>query len=103
MTYFLVGLDTHMDGEITTKMDNCIEHVIATIEYIRQKTGSYENIAVGSDFDNMGNAPADLKDASYFPALLDRIKKIPSINEEEVAMITQKNALRVLREGWKRC
>src|SRR6266498_1031810 len=48
------------------------------------------------------SGPKELKDASFFPVLLERIKKIPFIRKEEVDMITHENALRVLREGWKK-
>ncbi|MEP7108621.1 MAG: membrane dipeptidase [Ferruginibacter sp.] len=102
MNYFLVGSDNHIKESNRKQMENGIGYIIETIQYIRKQTGTYENIALGSDFDNFGNSPADLKDSSYFPLLLERIKNIPFIREAEVDMITQGNVLRVLREGWKR-
>lgn len=102
MNYWLVGCDTHMKNCDTAAMENGIDYVIATIEYIRQKTGTFENVALGSDFDGFADSPADLKDASFFPVLVERIRKIPGITPDEVAMITHKNAFRVLKDGWKK-
>ncbi len=76
-----------------------IPKLIQTADYIHQITGTYENIAIGSDYDGFTDTSDDLKDPSKMPkltkALLSHIK-----NPEQVKLILGGNALRVLREGW---
>lgn len=76
-----------------------IPKLIETIDYIRDITGTYENIAVGTDYDGFTDTSDDLKDPSEMPnltqALLDHIK-----DPAQVKLILGGNALRVLKEGW---
>jgi microsomal dipeptidase-like Zn-dependent dipeptidase len=76
-----------------------IPKLIETIDYIHDITGSYENIAVGTDYDGFTDTSDDLKDPSEMPnltrALLDHIN-----DPAQVKLILGGNALRVLREGW---
>jgi microsomal dipeptidase-like Zn-dependent dipeptidase len=76
-----------------------IPKLIETIDYIHDITGTYENIAVGTDYDGFTDTSDDLKDPSEMPnltlALLDHIN-----DPAQVKLILGENALRVLREGW---
>ncbi len=75
-----------------------IEKIIGIIEHIRDVTGSYENIAIGSDLDGFTDPPDDLEDNSKMKYLYEELsKKFP---EEEVKKIMFYNTLRVLEEGW---
>ena len=99
MNYWLVGCDTHTKG-CPDNFSKGIDYVVNTIKFIRERTGSYENIAIGSDFDGFADSPADLKDAGYFGALVDAIKISLGTTQAELDMITHGNAMRVLKEGW---
>ena len=76
-----------------------IPKLIETIDYIHDITGTYENIAIGTDYDGFTDTSDDLEDPSEMPnltqALLYHIK-----DPEQVKMILGGNALRVLKEGW---
>ncbi len=85
--------------------ENFLEHnpvipkLIETIDYIHDITGTYENIAIGTDYDGFTDTSDDLKDPSKMPnltrALLNHIK-----DRAQVKLILGGNALRVLKEGW---
>jgi microsomal dipeptidase-like Zn-dependent dipeptidase len=76
-----------------------IPKLIETIDYIHGITGTYENIAIGTDYDGFTDTSDDLKDPSEMPnftrALLDHIN-----DPAQVKLILGGNALRVLGEGW---
>jgi microsomal dipeptidase-like Zn-dependent dipeptidase len=76
-----------------------IPKLIETIDYIHDMTGTYENIAVGTDYDGFTDTSDDLLDPSEMPnltrALLNHIK-----DRAQVKLILGGNALRVLKEGW---
>ena len=76
-----------------------ISKLIETINYIHDITGTYENIAVGTDYDGFTDTSDDLLDPSEMPnltqALLYNLK-----DPEQVKLILGENALRVLKEGW---
>jgi microsomal dipeptidase-like Zn-dependent dipeptidase len=73
--------------------------LIETIDYIHDITGTYENIAIGPDYDGFTDTSDDLPDPSEMPnltrALLSHIK-----DPGQVKLILGGNALRVLKEGW---
>jgi microsomal dipeptidase-like Zn-dependent dipeptidase len=76
-----------------------IPKLIETIDHIHDITGTYENIAVGPDYDGFTDTSDDLPDPSEMPnltrALLSHIK-----DPAQVKLILGGNALRVLKEGW---
>jgi len=76
-----------------------IPKLIETIDYIHDITGTYENIAIGTDYDGFTDTSDDLLDPSEMPnltrALLGHIK-----DPAQVKLILGGNALRVLKEGW---
>jgi membrane dipeptidase len=76
-----------------------IPKLIETIDNIHDITGTYENIAVGPDYDGFTDTSDDLPDPSEMPnltrALLSHIK-----DPAQVKLILGGNALRVLKEGW---
>jgi microsomal dipeptidase-like Zn-dependent dipeptidase len=100
MNYWLVGSDTHTHKGRKKNFKKGIKYVIQTVKYIRDKTGSYAHVALGSDFDGFADAPADLKNPSFYPKLVERLRKELGCTQSELDMITHGNALRVLKEGW---
>jgi len=76
-----------------------IPKLIETIDYIHGITGTYENIAVGTDYDGFTDTSDDLKDPSKMPKLTKAL--LNHINDPaQVKLILGGNALRVLKEGW---
>jgi membrane dipeptidase len=76
-----------------------IPKLIETIDYIHSITGTYENIAIGTDYDGFTDTSDDLKDPSKMPKLTKALLKNLQ-DPEQVKLILGGNALRVLREGW---
>ena len=76
-----------------------IPKLIETIDYIHDITGTYENIAIGTDYDGFTDTSDDLKDPSIMPNLTRAL--LGHLNDPaQVKLILGGNALRVLREGW---
>jgi membrane dipeptidase len=94
MNYWLSGID-----EKFPKFEPGMEYVFNTIQMIHSVTNSYDNIAIGSDFDAMNNPSDDLFNHSLIPGLMQYLSK-KGISDNDLDKITSKNALRVLKEGW---
>ncbi len=76
-----------------------IPKLIETIDYVHGITGTYENIAIGTDYDGFTDTSDDLKDPSLMPNLTQAL--LGHLNDPaQVKLILGGNALRVLREGW---
>jgi membrane dipeptidase len=75
-----------------------LNFIARTIEHF-VKVGGIDHVAIGSDFDGFTDPPDDLKDASVFPKLTQRLIA-EEWGPEEIAKILGGNILRVLREGW---
>lgn len=71
-----------------------------TIEHIHDVTGSWDHIALGSDFDGFTDPPDDVRDASqlgrFTAMLLER-----GVAEDDVKKVIGGNAQRVLQAGWR--
>ncbi len=100
MNFWLTGSDTHNFKTNAADFENGIPYIIETIKHIKQRTGTYDNIALGSDFDGFADSPADLCNPKDFPKLVACIKEIPGITTADVESIIHGNALRVLEMGW---
>jgi microsomal dipeptidase-like Zn-dependent dipeptidase len=82
-----------------------LSYVLDTVAHIRRLTGSFANIAIGSDLDGFTDPPDDLKDGSAFPLLWDALSRFKvdgqSLSDIDVEGVMGENALRILREGWR--
>jgi microsomal dipeptidase-like Zn-dependent dipeptidase len=75
-----------------------LNFIARTLEHF-VKVGGIDHVAIGSDFDGFTDPPDDLKDASEFPKLTQRLIT-EDWSQEEIAKVLGGNVLRVLREGW---
>jgi microsomal dipeptidase-like Zn-dependent dipeptidase len=79
---------------------NGLDPIWKTIEHIHRITGSFDHIALGTDFDGFTDPPDDIEDASEMGVvtqmLLDR-----GVPEADVLRILGGNAQRVLEAGWR--
>jgi membrane dipeptidase len=90
MNYWLMPHETGRGLNFITKT---IDHFI--------NAGGIEHVGIGSDFDGFTDPPDDMKDASELPRLTQRFLS-EGYSQEMIQKIWGGNALRVLREGWKR-
>jgi membrane dipeptidase len=77
-----------------------LNFIARTVKHIVNVAG-VEHVAIGTDFDGFTDPPDDLKDASELPKLTQRLIA-EGYSQDEIAKILGGNALRVLREGWRR-
>ncbi|MDQ1266404.1 MAG: rane dipeptidase [Bacteroidota bacterium] len=100
MNYWLTGREEEDLLGIDIFEDKGVEYIVDTIKEIKHIAGSYDNIAIGTDFDGFTDPPDNLQDCSKMPKLIERLNKIEGINQDDIDKITYKNALRVLEKGW---
>ena len=68
--------------------------IVRHMDYIRQKAG-IESVALGSDFDGIDCA-LELRDCAGLPSLAEAMESV--FTDDEIDLISSKNALRVLRD-----
>ena len=90
MNYWLMPRESHRG----------LNFIVRTIDHMVNAAG-IDHVGIGSDFDGFTDPPDDLKDASQLPRLTQRLL-VTGYRPEEIQKIWGGNALRVLREGWKR-
>jgi membrane dipeptidase len=77
-----------------------LDPIWKTIEHIHSVTGSFDHIALGTDFDGFTDPPDDVEDSSEMGVvtqmLLDR-----GVPEADLLKILGGNAQRVLEVGWR--
>jgi microsomal dipeptidase-like Zn-dependent dipeptidase len=99
MNYWLTG----RDERFLSGRDFGFDYIISTIKHIAEVTGSFSNIAIGSDFDGMTDPPDDFYQTSMFGAFAGRLAQpgvLPGATAADIDNITGGNLLRVLEEGW---
>lgn len=97
--FFLEGCDTHLNDVKKSDYRYGIKYMIDTMDYIYQRTGSYDHIAIGSDFDGLADDPKDLYSPSQFGGLIQAMHD-RGISYADIKKITHGNAMRVLENGW---
>jgi microsomal dipeptidase-like Zn-dependent dipeptidase len=99
--FWLIGCDTGLNKSDKGKFKNGVEYIVETVEYINSKTRTrnYDNVSIGTDFDGLADAPADLHKPSQFGTLIEALRN-KGISGDNIKKITSENALRLLRNGW---
>jgi microsomal dipeptidase-like Zn-dependent dipeptidase len=100
--FWLTGADTHLKEFPAFQFRNGIAYIVETIKYINSKTRTkhFDNIAIGTDFDGLADAPKDLYKPRQLGALIDTMKADPAFKPEDIRKITRCNAHRLLEFGW---
>ncbi len=76
-----------------------LEAIWKTIEHIHDVTGSWDHIALGTDFDGFTDPPDDLPDAARLPRITEKLLE-RGVPEPDIKKILGGNAQRVLETGW---
>ena len=79
------------DGSSETRCDDVLRH----IRYIVNRAG-IEAVALGSDFDGIGDSALEFTDCAGVPAMLEALRG--EYSDADLDRLTHKNALRVLRD-----
>ncbi|MBN1479485.1 membrane dipeptidase [candidate division KSB1 bacterium] len=90
MNYWLMPHETRRGLDFISRT---IEHVV--------NVGGIDHVAIGSDFDGFTDPPDDLKDASQLPRLTQRLIS-DGYRVDDIRKVLGANALRVLRDGWRK-
>ena len=71
-----------------------------TMEHVREVTGSWDHVMVGSDFDGFSVPPRDVRDASRL-GLVTRALLERGVAQGDVKKVLGGNAMRILHDGWR--
>jgi len=98
--YWLTGIGDVTDG---SSKNYGLKNIAKAVNYIADQCGgSFDYIAIGSDFDGMTDPPDNLDNISKLPSLrnylLDNINSTD--RESDVNKIFGGNMIRLLNEGW---
>lgn len=77
-----------------------LKSVWKTMSRIREVTGDWSAVAIGTDFDGFTDPPDDLGDASRLPRVRWMLRD-HGIEPSDIEAIMGGNARRVLRRGWR--
>jgi membrane dipeptidase len=90
MNYWLMP---HETGRGLNFITRTLDHII--------KVGGIDHAGFGSDYDGFTDPPDDMKDASELPKLTQHLLAY-GYTAEQIVKILGGNALRMLRQGWKK-
>jgi microsomal dipeptidase-like Zn-dependent dipeptidase len=91
MTYWLQQPDPPKDG---------LDVIWRTVEHVCQVTGSFDHVALGTDFDGFTDPPDDVRDASMLPKVTEKLLD-RGLKPDDVRKVLGGNAQRVLAAGWR--
>ena len=84
----------------TDNPDNGLGAIWKTMDTLRDWTGSWRHVAIGTDFDGFTDPPDDCKNSSELP----KVRKLLESNglaPADVEAVLRGNARRVLQLGWR--
>jgi membrane dipeptidase len=81
-------------------VDDGLDAIWRTVEHVHRVTGSFDHVALGTDFDGFTDPPDDLPDASYLPRVTRYLAE-RGVSDADLRRILGGNARRVLETGWR--
>lgn len=92
-----IGINFCHDFLTDEERDATINDVVKHINHIKA-LGGILNVGFGSDFDGISNQNIEMKNPSFFPCIMEELRK-NGYSEEELELIGYKNIFRVLNEN----
>lgn len=77
-----------------------LDAIWRTAEQVRDLTGSWEHVVLGTDFDGFTDPPDDVPDASHLGAVTAMLRA-RGVSDADILKILGGNAQRVLEAGWR--
>jgi membrane dipeptidase len=78
-----------------------LDAIWRTMEKVREWSGgSWDHLAIGTDFDGFTDPPDDCKSAGELPRVRERLEA-KGVSRQDVEAVLGGNARRVLRAGWR--
>jgi membrane dipeptidase len=78
-----------------------LEAIWQTMEQIHEwSDGSWDHVAIGTDFDGFTDPPDDCKSAGELPRVRERLQE-KGLSRPEIEAVLGGNARRVLSDGWR--
>jgi membrane dipeptidase len=77
-----------------------LEAIARTMDEIREWSGSWDHVAIGTDFDGFTDPPDDCDNASKLP-LIRELLASRGVSARDAEAVLGRNARRVLRAGWR--
>ncbi len=83
-----------------TARRDALDDILRHIMRIREVTGSFDHIAIGSDFDGFTIPPDDIALPTDLHKIADRLTQA-GVSPTDIEKIAHTNAQRVLEQGWR--
>jgi membrane dipeptidase len=77
-----------------------LDAIWRTMETVHEWTGSWDHVAIGTDFDGFTDPPDDCENAGKLPRVRELLQS-KSLSARDVEAVLGGNARRVLRAGWR--
>jgi membrane dipeptidase len=77
-----------------------LDAIWRTMDTVREWTGSWGHVAIGTDFDGFTDPPDDCKSEAELPRIREMLE-LKGISPNDVQAVLGGNARRVLRTGWR--
>jgi membrane dipeptidase len=77
-----------------------LDAIWRTMETVRRWSGSWNHVAIGTDFDGFTDPPDDCHSEAELPSVRTMLES-KGLPTEDVEAVLGTNARRVLREGWR--
>ena len=79
---------------------NGLDVICDTIQQIAAVGGSYDGVAIGTDFDGFTDPPDDARDSAAIPRVAEQLLA-RGVARADVEKVLWDNSRRVLRDGWR--
>lgn len=77
-----------------------LEAIWKTMETLKEWSGSWEHVALGTDFDGFTDPPDDCDSAAQLPRIRELLEA-KGLSRDDAEAVLGANARRVLRNGWR--
>ena len=79
---------------------NGLSAIWRTMDTVREWSGSWEHVAIGTDFDGFTDPPNDCDSEGQLPKIRKMLED-KGVSQDDAEAVLGGNARRVLRDGWR--